>query len=220
MKVALYARYSSDNQRDASIVDQFRICRVHAEKQGWQIIVEYSDQAISGASLLRPGIQSLIADALRGRFNVVLAEAMDRLSRDQEDLAGIYKRLTHAGIEIRAVHEGRADIIQIGIRGLVGALRQVTVDTVVGNIQFTIIKPFEKWWIALVQHPGEHFLPADAFTRQFAPETCIVFVGLITQAIVGIHAGDGGLLAEGIARRKAASFFQDGFDGGHSVAPL
>ena len=91
MKVALYARYSSDNQRDASIVDQFRICRVHADKQGWQIVEEYSDQAISGASLLRPGIQSLIADALRGRFDVVLAEAMDRLSRDQEDIAGLFK---------------------------------------------------------------------------------------------------------------------------------
>ena len=53
MKVALYARYSSDNQRDASIVDQFRICRVYAEKQGWQIVEEYSDQAISGARCAR-----------------------------------------------------------------------------------------------------------------------------------------------------------------------
>lgn len=53
MKVALYARYSSDNQRDASIADQLRICRLHAEKQGWQIVEEYTDHAISGASLLR-----------------------------------------------------------------------------------------------------------------------------------------------------------------------
>jgi len=53
MKVALYARYSSDSQRDASIADQFRVCRAYAEKQGWQIIEEYSDHAISGASLLR-----------------------------------------------------------------------------------------------------------------------------------------------------------------------
>ena len=86
MKVALYARYSSDNQRDASIADQFRMCRLYAEKQGWQIVEEYSDHAISGASLLRPGIQALISDAAHGRFNVILAEAMDRLSRDQEDI--------------------------------------------------------------------------------------------------------------------------------------
>ncbi|WP_371744948.1 recombinase family protein [Xanthobacter sp. YC-JY1] len=79
MKVAIYARYSSDNQRYASIADQLRICRVHAEKQGWQVVEEYSDHAISGASLLRPGIQALISDAARGRFQYVLAEAMDRL---------------------------------------------------------------------------------------------------------------------------------------------
>ncbi|MEJ2623218.1 MAG: recombinase family protein, partial [Pseudolabrys sp.] len=53
MKVAIFARYSSDNQRDASIADQFRMCRLHAEKQGWTIVEEYSDHAISGASLLR-----------------------------------------------------------------------------------------------------------------------------------------------------------------------
>ena len=54
MKVAIYARYSSDNQRDASIADQLRTCRLHAEKQGWQIVEEYTDHAVSGASLLRP----------------------------------------------------------------------------------------------------------------------------------------------------------------------
>lgn len=80
MKVALYARYSSDNQRDASIADQLRVCRTHAEKQGWTIIEEYTDHAISGASLMRPGIQALIADAQRGRFAIVLAEAMDHVS--------------------------------------------------------------------------------------------------------------------------------------------
>ena len=63
MKVALYARYSSDAQRDASIADQLRICRAHAEREGWQIIEEYTDHAISGASLLRPGIQAMITDA-------------------------------------------------------------------------------------------------------------------------------------------------------------
>ena len=78
-KVALYARYSSENQRDASIEDQLRLCRLHAEKQGWAIVDSYTDRAISGASLLRSGIQELIQDATRGRFEIVLAEAMDRL---------------------------------------------------------------------------------------------------------------------------------------------
>ncbi|WEK43190.1 MAG: recombinase family protein [Candidatus Sphingomonas colombiensis] len=51
-----------------------------AEKQGWQIVEEYTDHAISGASLLRPGIQALLSDAQKARLDVVLAEAMDRLS--------------------------------------------------------------------------------------------------------------------------------------------
>src|SRR5260370_35272813 len=91
IKVALYARYSSENQRDASIEDQLRLCRLHAEKQGWTIVDSYTDRAISGASLLRPGIQELIQDATRGRFAIVLAEAMDRLSRDQGGIAGLFK---------------------------------------------------------------------------------------------------------------------------------
>ena len=49
---------------------------------------------------MRPGIQELIAAALSGRFDVILAEAMDRLSRDQEDIAGIYKRMVFAGVKI------------------------------------------------------------------------------------------------------------------------
>ena len=64
MKVAIYARYSSDNQRDASIADQLRMCRLHAEKQGWHVVEEYTDHAISGASLIRPGIQALMTDAM------------------------------------------------------------------------------------------------------------------------------------------------------------
>jgi site-specific DNA recombinase len=122
VKVALYARYSSDNQRDASIADQFRVCRLHAEKQGWQIVEEYSDQAISGASLLRPGIQGLIMDATRGRFQIILAEAMDRLSRDQEDIAGLYKRMAYSDVKIVTLSEGEVSHLHVGLKGTMNAL--------------------------------------------------------------------------------------------------
>ena len=49
-RAALYARYSSDLQREASIEDQFRICREHAEREGWTVSATYRDAAISGAS--------------------------------------------------------------------------------------------------------------------------------------------------------------------------
>src|SRR3546814_5340528 len=82
-RVALYARYSSDNQREASVEDQLRLCRQHAEREGWTVVESYHDRAISGASLIRPGIQVLMQDAQRGGFDIVLAEELDRISRDQ-----------------------------------------------------------------------------------------------------------------------------------------
>ena len=121
-RVALYARYSSDQQREASIEDQLRLCRLYAEKQGWTIVDSHQDRAVSGASLIRPGIQALLADALRGRFDVVLAEALDRISRDQEDVAGVFKRMTFAGVKIITLSEGEITHLHVGLKGTMNAL--------------------------------------------------------------------------------------------------
>jgi site-specific DNA recombinase len=122
MKVAIYARYSSDNQRDASIADQMRVCRTFAGRQGWTIAQEYSDHAVSGATLLRSGFQALMRDALNRRFDVVLAESLDRFSRDQEDTAGLFKRLTFAGVNIVTLVEGDITHLHIGFKGTMNAL--------------------------------------------------------------------------------------------------
>ena len=116
-RVALYARYSSDLQRDASIEDQLRLCREYAERMGWTVVESYPDRAVSGASLLRPGIQKLMADAQRRRFDVVLAEALDRISRDQEDVAGFYKRLAFAEVKIVTLAEGEISELHVGLKG-------------------------------------------------------------------------------------------------------
>ena len=73
-RVALYARYSSDNQSESSIEDQFRLCREQAKRERWRVTGSYQDAAISGAStILRPGIQQLMRDARQGAFETVLA---------------------------------------------------------------------------------------------------------------------------------------------------
>lgn len=122
MKIAIYARYSSDNQRDASIADQLRICREFAARQGWTVVQEFTDHAISGATLLRTGFQALMRDALNRRFDVVLAESLDRFSRDQEDTAGLFKRLTFAGVNIVTLAEGDITHLHIGFKGTMNAL--------------------------------------------------------------------------------------------------
>ena len=123
MRVALYARYSSDNQRDASITDQLRMCRLRAEKEGWTVVEEYTDHSISGASMIqRPGIQALVMDSTRGRFDMVLAEALDRISRDQEDIAGIYKRMRYADVRMFTLSEGEISELHVGLKGTMNAL--------------------------------------------------------------------------------------------------
>ncbi|MCP1222329.1 recombinase family protein [Acetobacter orientalis] len=122
-RVALYARYSSDNQRDASIEDQFRICREHAKREKWKVIGAYKDAGISGASMiLRPGIQTLLQDAQAGRFDIVLAEALDRISRDQADVATLFKHLKFAGVPIVTLAEGEISELHVGLKGTMNAL--------------------------------------------------------------------------------------------------
>ena len=59
MRAVIYARYSSDNQREASIEDQIEVCRRYADRQGWTIGEVYADQALSGASRFRPAFQQM-----------------------------------------------------------------------------------------------------------------------------------------------------------------
>ncbi|WDR01637.1 recombinase family protein [Devosia algicola] len=123
MRVALYARYSSDNQREASIEDQFRICREQAKREKWKVVGTYKDAGISGASMiLRPGIQSLLQDAQAGQFDMVMSEALDRISRDQADVATFFKHLKFAGVPIVTLAEGEISELHVGLKGTMNAL--------------------------------------------------------------------------------------------------
>ena len=123
LEVAIYARFSSDLQSDTSIEDQIRICRQVAEKEGWHEVMAYSDYAISGASMHRDGIQSLMHDANNRQFDIVVCEDLSRLSRDQENIAGIYKRLTFAGVQIYSLSDGGfVSDIHIGLKGTMNQL--------------------------------------------------------------------------------------------------
>ncbi len=122
MRACLYSRYSSDLQSASSIEDQVRLCEERAKHEGWEVVNSYSDAGVSGASLIRPGIQMLLSDALSGKFDIVVTEALDRLSRDQADIAGLYKRLEFAGVKIVTLSEGEITSLHIGLKGTMNAM--------------------------------------------------------------------------------------------------
>lgn len=121
-KVALYARYSSENQKDSSIDQQMRLLMQRVDAEGWEIGGVYQDKALSGSNMMRPGLQALMAAALDQQFDVVLTESIDRLSRDQEDIAHMHKRFRHRGIQIVTLIEGEISELHIGLKGTMSAL--------------------------------------------------------------------------------------------------
>src|SRR4051812_34827492 len=79
-------------------------------------------RAKGGAGALRPAYQGLLEDARGGAFEVVVAEALDRLSRDQEDVAGLLKRLRFAGVRLFTLAEGEIGELHVGLKGTMNAL--------------------------------------------------------------------------------------------------
>ena len=122
LRAVLYARFSTDMQRDASIDDQIRSCRDYAERQGLEVVEVYSDRAVSGASLVRSGIQKLLLDAHASTFDIVISEGLDRLSRNQSDIASIYQKLQFRDVTIETVTEGAISEMHVGLKGTMNAL--------------------------------------------------------------------------------------------------
>ena len=119
---ALYARFSSDLQKDVSIDDQVALCKQIAERNGYKIGKIYSDRAKSGASMFeRDGLLELMMTAKKRGFDAVIVESLSRLSRDQEDTAGIFKRLHFNDIKIFD-QSGEVTEIHIGVGGIVNSM--------------------------------------------------------------------------------------------------
>ena len=103
---AIYARYSSDKQRESSLEDQERTCRRRADQEGWTVAQVYGDAAISGSRLDRPGYAAMLADAQAGGWTILLVEDLSRLSRDEvEGVQGV-RRLEHRGVRVVGVSDG------------------------------------------------------------------------------------------------------------------
>jgi len=130
MNIAFYGRYSSDNQRDASIEDQRRVVARWAERNSHVIVAAYSDSAISGANIrLLTGLQDALGlvSARKASFEAIVVDQLSRLSRDVGDTDAAVKRLRFFGVRLIAVSDGldtadESNKISVTVKSLVNEL--------------------------------------------------------------------------------------------------
>lgn len=105
IRAAIYARYSSDNQREESITAQVRACSEYCKKKGYVIVKTYTDEARSALTDNRPQFLQMISDAKAGLFDVVVVHKLDRFARNRYDSAFYKRELRRAGVRIESVLE-------------------------------------------------------------------------------------------------------------------
>ena len=105
-KAVIYARYSSDNQREESIDGQLRECLAFAERKGYTVISTYADRAISGKRAEnRPEFMQMITDSARCEFEYVIVWKIDRFSRNKYDSANYKFKLKKNGVSVISATE-------------------------------------------------------------------------------------------------------------------
>src|SRR5512134_2379246 len=124
IRVALYARVSTTDQ---TAENQLRALREHAERAGWTIIKEFTDHAVSGAREKRPGLNALLADARRRKFDLIAVAALDRLGRNLRHLVTLLDELQHLNVGLVSLREALDLTSPIGraMFALVGVLAEV-----------------------------------------------------------------------------------------------
>ena len=121
----IYARYSSSNQREESIAGQIRCCREYAERNGYQIMHEYTDSALTGRTDRRPGFQQMIRDSENQTFEAVIVYKLDRFARNRYDSAMYRNKLKKNGVRIISAMEAISDSPEgIILEGLMESLAE------------------------------------------------------------------------------------------------
>ena len=109
MNVAIYARYSSDNQSETSIEQQLKVCREYCSRNNYYVVSEYKDEAISGRTDERPQFQQMIKDGKRKLFQGVVIYSVDRFSRSLLQSATYKNELEKNGVLLISATEHISD---------------------------------------------------------------------------------------------------------------
>lgn len=118
----LYARYSSDLQNPKSCEDQLAVCRQYVDERGGYIAGEYMDEAKSGRTINRKGLENLLLAVENKPGSVILCESLDRISRDQADISYIFKKLNFQDVSLVTIHDGDVNSLHIGVKGYLSQL--------------------------------------------------------------------------------------------------
>lgn len=105
MKAVIYARYSSDSQREESIEGQLRECKEYADRNGIAVLMSYIDRALSAKTDNRPEFQRMINDSAKGLFDLVIVWKLDRFSRNRFDSAYYKNLLKKNGVKVVSAKE-------------------------------------------------------------------------------------------------------------------
>ena len=109
MTAVIYARYSSDSQREASIEGQLRDCKDYAEKNGITVVKHYIDRALSAKTDNRPDFQQMIKDSEKRLFDIVLVWKLDRFARNRYDSAHYEYQLERNHVKLVSATEPISD---------------------------------------------------------------------------------------------------------------
>lgn len=172
-RVAFYARVSTSDQ---TAENQLRALREHADRAGWTIVADFTDHAVSGTREKRPGLDALMAEARRRKFDLIAVAALDRLGRNLRHLVTLLDELQHLGVGLVSLREALDLTSPIGraMFALVGVLAEV-----------------ERAWIIERTHAG--LRRARAQGKRLGRPRVITDAGKLRQ-----------LLATGISHRAAA----------------
>lgn len=109
MNGVIYARYSSDGQREESIEGQIRECTEYCERNGITVVRHYIDRALSAKTDNRPDFQQMIKDSAKGLFDVIVVWKLDRFARNRYDSAHYKAALKKNGVRVLSAKENIAD---------------------------------------------------------------------------------------------------------------
>ena len=196
----IYARYSSDNQREESIDGQIRECKEFAEKNDIRIIDTYIDRALSAKTDNRPSFQQMIKDSSKGLFDVIIVWKLDRFARNRYDSARYKAQLRKNGVKVISANENISEgsegiILESVLEGMAEYYSADLSEKVIRGLTENAIKCIKSktiWCIILIRNDKHEIFYLINRSGHFFFFCCSILFPLVAIAycsIILLHPG-------------------------------